>query len=318
MQNDLDANYPSLDINLLGVNSYDQESGNSLATAGRDIPWLQDEDSDGNGISDLWTSWDVTPRDVVILDGANMMVGAYNLTEYDLEETENYNTLRQMLIDAASPSTAAPWQNSVNRLDVNNDTLVTPVGDVLTLINALNARTIFDAAGRLPDPPVAPNTPPPFYDVNGDGYLTPALDVLPVINYLNGLTSGEGEAAASSTIVADSGSQAWAAISSDPAATVTVLSPTWPVSGESGTSELTETLDATWTSGLAPVTFRRPIPPRAAGTSIRRFRSGRRPMARPAAGWSGRGSRHGLVPFLVMRPAFTTLRYFRPPSLPRG
>ena len=166
------------------------------------------------------------------------MVGTYNLTEYDLEETENYNTLRQMLIDAASPSTAAPWQNSVNRLDVNNDTLVTPVGDVLTLINALNARTIFDAAGRLPDPPVAPNTPPPFYDVNGDGYLTPALDVLPVINYLNGLTSGEGEAAASSTIVADSGSQAWAAISSDPAATVTVLSPTWPVSGESGTSEL--------------------------------------------------------------------------------
>ena len=115
---------------------------------------------------------------------------------------------------------------------------------MLRLINALNARTIFDAAGRLPDPPVAPNTPPPFYDVNGDGYLTPALDVLPVINYLNGVTSGEGEAAASSTIVADTGSQARAAISSDPAATVTVLSPTWPVSGESGTSELTETSDA--------------------------------------------------------------------------
>ena len=136
------------------------------------------------------------------------------------------------------------WQNPANRLDVNNDTLVTPVGDVLRLVNALNARTIFDAAGRLPDPPVAPNTPPPFYDVNGDGYLTPALDVLPVINYLNGVTSGEGEAAASRTIVADTGSQARTAISSNPAATVTVLSPTWPVSGESGTTELTETSDA--------------------------------------------------------------------------
>ena len=244
MQTDLDTNYPALDINLLGVNSYDQQSGNTSATTGRDIPWLQDVDSNGNGISDLWTSWEVTPRDVVILDGANQKVGTYNLTVYDLEVTANYNTLRQMLIDAASPSTAAPWQNPGNRLDVNNDTLVTPVGDVLTLINALNARTIFDATGRLPDPPVAPNTPPPFYDVNGDGYLTPALDVLPVINYLNGLTSGEGEATAASTIETEFGSPAWAVISSGPAATVAVLNGTWPVSDESGTNEQTETADA--------------------------------------------------------------------------
>lgn len=135
------------------------------------------------------------------------------------------------------------WQNPANRLDVNNDTFVTPVGDVLRLVNALNAGTVFDAVGRLPDPPVAPNTPPPFYDVNGDGYLTPTLDVLPVINYLNGLTSGEGEAASLSTIGTVAGAQARVAISGFPAAGVTLWSPASPSSVESATSELTATSD---------------------------------------------------------------------------
>jgi len=217
MQNELEANYPALDISLLGVNSYDQQSGNASATTGRDIPWLQDVDSNGNGISDLWASWGVTPRDVVILDGANKKVGTYNLTVFDLEETQNYNTLRQMLIDAATPATAAPWQNPANRLDVNNDTLVTPVADVLTLINELNAHTIIDAVGRLPNPPVAPNLPPPYYDVSGDGFLSPVLDVLPVINHLNGV-SGEGEGIAAGARATESPSAVLAAAPDEDAA----------------------------------------------------------------------------------------------------
>lgn len=241
MQKDLDANYPSLDINLLGINSYDQQSGNTSATTGMDIPWLQDVDSNGNGISDLWTSWAITPRDVVILDGANKQVGTYNLTVHDLEVTENYNTLRQMLINAATPTTAAPWQNPVNRLDVNNDTFVTPVGDVLVLINQLNARTLFDATGRLPNPPVPPQTPPPYYDVNGDGFLTPTLDVLPVINFLNGLTSGEGEATVAGATVIDIGPAGWTTLSSGSTAVLSALEETGLPATESGTSGWTAT-----------------------------------------------------------------------------
>ncbi len=102
MQNDLDANYPKLDIQILGVNETGQEADNDVITKGRDIPWLQDVDEDEDGHSDVWTSWDVTYRDVVILDGENVKVGTFNVTTYNLQIPENYNALRQMFIDAAS------------------------------------------------------------------------------------------------------------------------------------------------------------------------------------------------------------------------
>jgi hypothetical protein len=70
-----------------------------------------------------------------------------------------------------------PWQNMVNRFDVNNDGRVSSL-DALVIINRLTSV----GQGQLP----APNgtNPPPFYDVNGDGMLTP-LDALQVINFLN-------------------------------------------------------------------------------------------------------------------------------------
>lgn len=89
-----------------------------------------------------------------------------------------------------------PWQNQANPLDVNNDTFISPVGDILPLINELNRPSIIDSSGNLPVPPTAPNLPPPFYDVSGDNLLTPVSDILPVINFLNTI-GGEGEPEAS-------------------------------------------------------------------------------------------------------------------------
>ncbi len=112
MQDDLDANYPELDIQILGVNEVGYESGNESFTKGRDIPWLQDVDDNEDGQSDVWTSWNVTFRDVVILDAENVKVGTFNLTKYDLQTPENYEALRQMFIDAASPGdvpTVSEW-----------------------------------------------------------------------------------------------------------------------------------------------------------------------------------------------------------------
>lgn len=84
------------------------------------------------------------------------------------------------------------WQNPVNRLDVNNDTLVSPVADVLPMINELNRRRLIDSSGRLPEERPSPEL---YYDVNGDGFLTAAGDILLVINFLN--QSAEPESAES-------------------------------------------------------------------------------------------------------------------------
>ncbi len=103
MQNDLALNYPESDIQLLGVNAIGHQGGNMGFTSGRDIPWLQDIDG-----ADAWANWSVGFRDVIILDDTNTHVGTYNLTQHPLNVQANYNTLRQMLVDAApvpEPST---------------------------------------------------------------------------------------------------------------------------------------------------------------------------------------------------------------------
>jgi hypothetical protein len=193
MQQELAETHPDLPIQILGVNEAGQEWGNSGIVEGRDIPWLQDVDADEDGQSDVWhDKWDVTFRDVVILDRGNHQVGTYNVTTHDLGNPLNYETLLQMLIDAAAAKSA--WYNETNPFDVDKDGDVTPVEDVLPLINELNQLEVIDASGWLPeqwDPGVGF-----YYDVDGDGYLTAAGDVLLVINHLNadaGLT-GEGEA----------------------------------------------------------------------------------------------------------------------------
>ncbi|MCA9126859.1 MAG: pre-peptidase C-terminal domain-containing protein [Planctomycetales bacterium] len=88
--------------------------------------------------------------------------------------------------DYAITISATPYQNPNNRLDVSNDTFVSPI-DVLQVVNYLNS----GAPSELTLP--ATNVPP-YLDVNGDGFVTP-IDVLLIVNYLNALPpSGEGEA----------------------------------------------------------------------------------------------------------------------------
>jgi len=78
------------------------------------------------------------------------------------------------------------YQNTPNRLDVNNDTFVTPI-DALFVINYLNSVP----GGALP--PVGSTPPAIFWDVNGNNIVDPQ-DALLVINRLNS-ASGEGELA---------------------------------------------------------------------------------------------------------------------------
>ena len=86
-----------------------------------------------------------------------------------------------------------PWQNPLNRFDVNADTIVSPI-DALILINELT----FGGARDLPVPPIPPEIPPPYLDPNADDSLTPA-DAFDVISFLNnvGNAGGEGESSMS-------------------------------------------------------------------------------------------------------------------------
>jgi len=82
----------------------------------------------------------------------------------------------------------APWQNKLNPLDVNGDTVVSPI-DALLIITYLND----NGPGTLPAPGGS-FQPPPFLDPTGDNQVNPT-DVLQIINFLNANASGEGEEA---------------------------------------------------------------------------------------------------------------------------
>ena len=85
-------------VQILGVNRIGAESGNGTNCDGRDIPWLQDRAGD-----DVWDLWQITYRDVLILDADNKPVATYNLTANDLGVAANYEALKMMLRDAAAP-----------------------------------------------------------------------------------------------------------------------------------------------------------------------------------------------------------------------
>ena len=49
----------------------------------------------------MWTAWDVTERDVVVLDEENKVATVYNLTQHDLADPVNYDTLKSILRNTA-------------------------------------------------------------------------------------------------------------------------------------------------------------------------------------------------------------------------
>ena len=92
-------------------------------------------------------------------------------------------------VDFGFQPTTSPWQNPVDKFDVNNDQVVSAI-DVLLIVNEINANGSRDLSGSgLPTPP--------YIDVTGDNFVS-ALDVLQVVNRINeGAGGGEGELLAS-------------------------------------------------------------------------------------------------------------------------
>ncbi|GMV14721.1 MAG: hypothetical protein HS104_09845 [Polyangiaceae bacterium] len=97
MQKELGSVSTKKQIQILGVNGNGLESGNASMTAGRTLPWLQDTLA-----TDVWKSWAVEYRDVVVLDEENRPVAVYNLTTYDLGNPTNFAQLKSILVGAAN------------------------------------------------------------------------------------------------------------------------------------------------------------------------------------------------------------------------
>lgn len=94
MQDDLDLLDPAVTVKILGVNQMGQERDNALACQGKDIPWLQE-----TGDALVWGPWQVSWRDVVILDQDNQKAAVFNLTTYDLSVPANYDSLMTLLLE---------------------------------------------------------------------------------------------------------------------------------------------------------------------------------------------------------------------------
>lgn len=82
-------------MRFLGVNRADGADDATLATAEHSIALLQDDEE-----QDVWGSWEVEWRDLVVLDAENRVVGVMNLTEYDLGEEENVQRVRELVAEA--------------------------------------------------------------------------------------------------------------------------------------------------------------------------------------------------------------------------
>lgn len=78
-----------------------------------------------------------------------------------------------------------PYQNPLQRLDVNADGFIIP-RDALLIINEINDRQFSDeATGQIVVTPEPGQQPVAYFDVTGDGFVV-ARDVLQIVNFLNG------------------------------------------------------------------------------------------------------------------------------------
>ena len=97
MQGEIDSQETLRPVQILGVNGIGRESGNEGTVAGRVLPWLQPVIGE-----DVWTSWQVSYRDVVILGAGNERLGVFNLTDRSLSDPMHYAALKNQLLEFAS------------------------------------------------------------------------------------------------------------------------------------------------------------------------------------------------------------------------
>jgi hypothetical protein len=99
LRNELRGSNLPVNIEIMGVNQIGAEETfyNTVVTAGRTMPWLQDTPEAG-----AWTKWGVEYRDVRILDSSNRLAAVFNLTAKPLTEPANKAELKALLLGLAN------------------------------------------------------------------------------------------------------------------------------------------------------------------------------------------------------------------------
>ena len=97
MYQELTAELPQSGFFFSGVNEAGYDNFEYVTNPGSTQPWVQDTED-----VDVWHSWEVTYRDVVILDGENKRRAVFNLTSDTLYLPDNYddikNTVRHLIL----------------------------------------------------------------------------------------------------------------------------------------------------------------------------------------------------------------------------
>tara|TARA_B100000683_G_scaffold217591_1_gene213629 strand:+ start:3955 stop:4362 length:408 start_codon:yes stop_codon:yes gene_type:complete len=107
MYQELTAELPQSGFFFSGVNEAGYDNFDNVTNAASTQPWIQDTDED-----DVWHSWEVAYRDVVIIDGENKRRAVFNLTTDTLYLPDNYehmkNTIRHLILYDTLPPEPEP------------------------------------------------------------------------------------------------------------------------------------------------------------------------------------------------------------------
>jgi len=133
MQKELEASHPDLPIQVVVINQAGFAGGNANAANGRDLPLLQDF-----AAVDAWSSWNVDWRDVVIVDANSEVVTTYNLTGFNLSNTDNYDELKEVLVDSTAPALVSGDCNGDFTIDASDLSCASDVIERDLVLDALN------------------------------------------------------------------------------------------------------------------------------------------------------------------------------------
>ena len=96
MVSELKAAKPDLNIEIIGINQWDEVSGNPGLTDLITFPWLQD-----SLITNVWASWQAVKDDLFVVDSLGRQQNRFPIGRYDLIYPTNRENLKQMLLSAA-------------------------------------------------------------------------------------------------------------------------------------------------------------------------------------------------------------------------
>ena len=80
-------------IGINGINFSGEDSSGMISE--NSLPWLQD-----NSTENIWDSWNVELRDFIIFNPDGEYYAKINLTQIDPMNDQNYNEIKNLLINA--------------------------------------------------------------------------------------------------------------------------------------------------------------------------------------------------------------------------